>query len=163
MKNTLSIEKLAIFLVLAIMVIVSGEAAAQKTPNVRDDTLLITSRVFTTEIKGDESERVFAFWADKGEVVLKIKTTAKNANAGAYLNFYDKNDEDLTDLILTQGVAGMPTETITQKIRFDRKTLVYLQIKEISYGSSANYRGTLQIAFGGSFIEGKAKNQRAID
>jgi len=155
MKNTISIEKLRVFLFMAIIICASSAAFGQRTPSFVDKTPMITSRVFTTNIEGNERERVFAFWADAGEVVLKIKVTAKNDNAGVYLHFLDKQDEELTDFVLAQGAVGTPTETITTKMNFDKKTLVYLKIKEMAFGSREKYRGTLQIAFGGSFIEGK--------
>lgn len=107
---------------------------------------------FKKPINGDKSESRFTFEADAGETVLKIKTTAQIDNAGANIYFKDQNSEEILPFVVVQAntIEGATVETV--KINLEKRTLIYLEIKEIQYGSRATYPGTLEIDFSGAFI-----------
>ena len=152
-SNNFLVQTVTRLSILAIILFVANTAFAQKSGKTLKTTYAmpagIESSYFKKKIKGNNGETRYFFDVNPGEVVLNIRVKSDVDNAGVELYFRDKENNDVSELVLAQDPVDT---TVVKKITVDKKTRVFLLIKELSYGSRSSYPGTLEINFSGTFV-----------
>ena len=139
--------------------------ATQAQSTDRDRPTPLKSSELRGALDGSDTEYFYSFIAGPGQLTVTFDVKASATNAGANLDLFDKNSNQVLSL-MAQGI-DQGSERVTKSVRVASRQTLVMRIKGISYGSSGNYQGSYLVRLEGAFdlprSEPAAKDKMADD